>query len=138
MIPKIPQSALPDTSRLDTQSTPGHTYKLDLNSKRIVGMVDGRTSVTQAIYKTLYTERYAWLIYNWDYGMELEQYLGLEFDYVMADIERSITEALLVDDRIIELRDFKMKKTRIDALYVEFTAITTEGDSKIEWEVPLP
>jgi hypothetical protein len=31
-----------------------------------------------------------------------------------------------------------MKKTRIDALYVEFVAITTEGDIDIDWEVPLP
>lgn len=137
MTPRIPESTLPDVSQLGTRPEPGYTYKLDLRSKRIVGKVDGRTSVVQAIYKILYTERYAWLIYDWSYGMELEQYLGQEFDYVMADIERSITEALLVDDRVLEIREFKMKKTRIDALYVEFVAITTEGDAKIEWEVPV-
>lgn len=134
MIPTIPESAMPDVGQIDATSGPGYTYKLDLNSKRIAGMIDGRTAVVQAIYKILYTERYAWLIYDWSYGMELEQYLGQEFDFVMADIERSITEALLVDDRILEIRSFSMRKARIDALYVEFTAVTTEGDETIEWE----
>jgi hypothetical protein len=138
MIPNIPESALPDVSQINAKPDPGYTYKLDLSSKRIVGMVDGRTAVTQAIYKILYTERYAWLIYNWDYGMELEHYLGLDFDYVMADLERAITEALQVDDRVLEIQNFVMKKTRIDALYVEFLAITTEGNIAIGWEVPLP
>lgn len=136
MIPKVPQFAVADISQLDTRPQPGYTYRLDLNSKRIVGMVDGLSGVIQAIYKILYTQRYAWLIYNWDYGMELEQYLGMDFNYVLADLERSVTEALLIDDRIVEIRDFKMIKTRIDALYVEFLAITTAGDSKIAWEVP--
>ena len=137
MTPTIPESAMPDVSALTSRAEPGLTYKLDLSSKRIVGMVDDLTSVTQAIYKILYTERYAWLIYNWDYGMELEQYLGLDFDYIAADIERSITEALAVDNRILEIQHFKIVKTRIDAMHVEFLAVTTEGESKIEWEVPI-
>ena len=136
MTPKIPESAMPDSQPARLKPGPGYTYKLDLGSKRIVGMIDDLTAVTQAIYKILYTERYAWLIYNWDYGMELEQYLGMNFDFIAADIGRSITEALLVDDRILEIRDFKIEKTRIDAVYIEFLAVTTAGDSKIEWEVP--
>ena len=137
MIPNIPASALPDADLLD-RPEPSHTYKLDFSSKRIVGMTDGQQAVTQMIYKTLQTERYAWMIYDWSYGLELEQYLGLPFDYIMADIERSITDALMVDDRVQEIRNFTMRKTRIDALYVEFTAVTTEGDTKIGWEVKLP
>lgn len=137
MTPKIPESALPDVSQFTVQPEPGYTYKLDLKSKRIVGMTDGLTAVTQAIYKILYTNRYAWLIYDWTFGFWWEQYVGQEFDYVMADIERSISEALLVDDRVLEIRSFKMIKTQIDALYVEFTAVTTEGDVKVEREVAL-
>lgn len=137
MTPTIPESALPDISQIDVAPQPGYTYELDLSSKRILGKVDGLAAVTQMAYKTLYTERYAWLIYNWDYGMELEQYIGESMDYVIADIELAITEALQVDDRVLSVQNFKMEKTGIDALYVEFTVSSTEGDAKIGLEVPL-
>lgn len=137
MIPTIPESALPDTTQLNTVQHPGRTYRLDLASKRIVGMVDGLEAVTQMVYKTLYTERYAWLIYNWDYGMELEQYLGDSIDFVMADITQTINEALQVDDRVLSVQDFTMKKTDIDSLYVEFTVQSVEGNTRVGREVSL-
>lgn len=138
MIPAVFAPPLEEVADFDTRPEPSRTYQLDFNSKRIVGMVDGKDAVTQMIYKTLQTERYAWLIYDWDYGMELEQYLGLSYDYIAADLERSVTEALWMDDRVLEIRDFSIQKTRIDALCVQFTAVTTEGDTKITWEVKLP
>lgn len=137
MIPTIPESAMPDISQLDTKNQPGCTYKLDLNAKRIVGKVDHLDAVTQMVYKTLYTERYAWLIYDWSYGMELEQYLGQSMNFVMAEIGSAITEAIEGDDRVLSVQDFTMKKTRIDALYVEFTVSSSEGKTKIGLEVPL-
>ncbi len=133
----IPESALPDVSRLVVAPQPGYTYKLDLSSKRIVGMVDGLDAVTQMVYKTLYTERYAYLIYDWNYGMYLEQYLGKDMPFVMAEIAGVINEALRVDDRVMEVTDFKMERTRIDALYVEFTVQTPEGVQRTGMEVPV-
>lgn len=133
----IPESALPDISRLDTAQQTGRTYKLDLASKRIVGMVDGLEAVAQAAYKTLYTDRYAYMIYNWDYGMELEQYLGKDLPFVMAELPTAITEAIEGDDRVLSVKDFKMRQTGIDALYVEFTVLSTEGETRIGLEVPV-
>lgn len=137
MIPTIPESALPDVSNLNTETQPGYTYKLDLNAKRIAGHVDHIDAVTQMVFKTLYTERYAWLIYNWDWGAELEQYFGKSMDFVMADIGLTITEALDGDDRVLSIQEFSMQKTAIDALYVEFTVSSTQGDTRIGLEVPL-
>ena len=133
----IPESALPDVSRLEVKPQPGYTYKLDLAGKRIVGMTDGLDAVTQMAYKILYTERYAYIIYDWTYGMELEQYLGKDMPFVMAELGGAITEALEIDDRVLQVKDFTMRKTRIDALYVEFTVATTEGESRMGLEVPL-
>ena len=132
----IPQSALPDTSQLDTAET-SRTYRLDLKSKRIAGMVDGLDAVIQAVYKILLTERYAYLIYNWAYGVEVLQYIGAEHDFVAADLPQIITEALIQDDRVISVGSWKINRTKIDALYVEFTVESTAGNAQIEWEVSL-
>ena len=137
MIPNIPESALLDVGQIDLLPQPSRTYELDLQSGRILSTVDGLAAATQMVYKTFYTERYAWLIYNWDYGMELEQYIGRSMDFVMADIQLAITEALQVDDRFLSVQDFKMEQKKIDALYVEFTVSTTEGSTTIGLEVPL-
>ncbi|MFV0401115.1 MAG: DUF2634 domain-containing protein [Oscillospiraceae bacterium] len=133
----IPKSALTDETQLEPVTSPTHTYHLDLQSKRILGMVDGLDAITQMVYKTLYTERYAYLIYNWDYGVGLEEYLGEDINFVMADITGAITEALMVDDRVLSVDDFQMEKTKIDALTVQFTVITTEGNQTISKEVPV-
>ena len=137
MIPNIPESALLDVGQIDLLPQTSRTYELDLQSGRILSTVDGLAAATQMVYKTLYTERYAWLIYNWDYGMELEPYIGRSKDFVMADIQLAITEALQVDDRFLSVQDFKMEQKKIDALYVEFTVSTTEGITTIGLEVPL-
>jgi hypothetical protein len=57
--------------------------------------------------------------------------------FVMAELATSITEAIKGDDRVLSVRDFKMKRTRIDALYVEFTVSSTEGEERIGLEVPV-
>ena len=48
------------------------TYRLDLDSGRIIGTVDGIEAVNQAIRKAIITARYKCLIYDDDYGGELK------------------------------------------------------------------
>lgn len=136
MIPFSAPSPMPDIATPAAVS-PSCTYRLDATRKHIVGKVEGVQAITQMIYKTLSTERYAWLIYNWNHGTELEQYVGMPSAYIKADLERAITEALLADDRILELKDFQFRNEAVDALAIEFVAVTTEGYIKITQEVPL-
>lgn len=37
--------------------------------------MDGMEAVKQAVYKILQTERYKYVIYDWNYGVELEDLL---------------------------------------------------------------
>jgi len=136
MIPTIPESALPDVSAFSEEQSPGKTYRLDLNNKRIAGIIDDLDAIAQAAYKILYTERYAWLIYDWTYGMQIEQYIGKSMPFVIADLQEAITEALQVDDRIVAVQDFKIEKTQLDALYVEFTVISNVGSTEINFTLP--
>ena len=58
-----------------TTELPSKTYKLNTNvnnqieATRIIGFVDNLDAVRQAIYHILMTERYAYLIYDDNYGI---------------------------------------------------------------------
>ena len=69
---------------------PGLTY--GYNEENIAGKVDGQDAVKQAIHKILLTERYGDAIYGEDYGVELEQYIGKGYGYLVAGIEVNVTE----------------------------------------------
>ena len=48
--------------------------------------------------------------------------------FISADIQRTIEEALLEDDRILGITDFVIQQTGIDEMFVSFVAHTIEGD----------
>ena len=45
---------------------PSKTFQM--HEKSLSDYVDGKEAMRQAIYCILNTERYDWLIYNWNYG----------------------------------------------------------------------
>lgn len=65
-------------------------------------MYDGREAMEQVIYKILNTERYRYVVYSWNYGIELMDLFGMPADYVCPVLEKRISEALLQDDRIMK------------------------------------
>ena len=52
------------------EQLPSYTWYFDLKEKVLSGTCDGKTAVMQSIYLTLFTDRYKWLIHDWDYGHE--------------------------------------------------------------------
>lgn len=124
MIPTIYENI-----KLDTKQQPSRTYKIDFNHKRIYGMIDNKLeAIKQAIYKILLTERYAYLIYDWFYGVGLEQYIGKNFDYIKADIFSTVKAALLYDDRILSVDNISVERgLKVDEIRIRFTVTTTEG-----------
>lgn len=52
------------------------TWKLNNESMTMEGTIDGIDSVKQAVFCILNTERYEYLIYDWNYGIELAELLG--------------------------------------------------------------
>ena len=74
--------------------------RMIVESERIIGQCDDVEAIKQAIYNILNTERYQYIIFSWDYGVELKDLFGKPIDYVMPEVERRITEALVQDDRI--------------------------------------
>lgn len=122
---------------LEEQIQPSRTYHLDLVRKRVTSMIDGQDAIIQAVRKILYTERYAYVIYSSQYGVELDRLVGQEYDFIVSDIKRTLTEALLVDNRIISLENFEMEKTGLDTMEVNFLVNSIEGEINFSTEVKL-
>lgn len=118
----IPSSANIELSNYEIQ--PSLTYKLDLENKRIMGKVDNNDSIFQAIQKILSTDKYAYDIYDWNYGHELLKLVGKEFSYIEVKLPQIINEALLQDDRIKEIADMEITQVSVDTVSVSFRVIT--------------
>lgn len=107
---------------------PTHTYKMNLESNLIRGYTDGQEAMKQAIYKILNTERYQYVMYSWNYGIELLDLYGEPVSYVCPELERRIREALTWDDRIQTVDNFEFNISKKGEILVTFTAHTAFGD----------
>ncbi|UHA72302.1 DUF2634 domain-containing protein [Paenibacillus sp. 481] len=115
----------------DAEVLPSRTYGLDIAAGRITRMTDGLEAVKQAIYKQLQTERFAYLIYSSDYGSELQSRIGYGLDVVQAELQRTISEALLADDRVTDVGEFEFEQ-QADCLLVQFVVDTIFGKLQME------
>ena len=111
--------------------SPSYTYKMILPTREnepstFKGKTDEIEAVQQAVYKILNTERYRYPIYSWDYGIELEGLFGQPLPWVYPELERRITEALVWDDRINSVTEFKFENIKND-VHVKFTVNTIYG-----------
>ncbi|OOM82337.1 hypothetical protein CLPUN_03060 [Clostridium puniceum] len=118
------------------QEQPSKTYKIDIDKERIIGYIDEIEAIKQSIYKIINTERYDYLIYSWNYGIELSDLFGEPIPYVYSEIKRRITEALTQDDRIDSVDAFSFENKR-GIVSVTFTAHTIYGDVDAEKEVEV-
>jgi len=108
---------------------PTKTYSLEVENDRIRKMTDGLKAMEQFIFKLVNTERYKYPIYNWNYGIELNDLIGKQILFCKAEIPRRIEEALSVDDRVISVRNFEYLDTNDkNILHVTFTVETIYGD----------
>jgi len=122
MIPEITQA----TENVANQQS--KTWGISDN--RLVSQIDGLRAVVQAAYLALQTPRYKHLIYTWQYGSELEALIGKDEAFVLSESRRMIKDALSVDNRITDIRDFYyIDKT------VYFTIDTIYGSANLSTEV---
>ncbi len=116
---------------------PGLTYRADLEGDSVRGYVDGLEAVKQAVFRILQTERYQYAIYPWWYGIETLDLYGQPVNWVCAELERRITEALLMDSRITGVTDFEFDTSVKGVVRAAFTVHTVYGDFVAEKEVQV-
>lgn len=114
---------------------PTLTYRIDFEAGRVRGTVEQLDAMRQAVYKILRTQRFAWLIYSWDYGAELGSVSGKSAQAAESELGRILREALLQDSRITDVQDLTVTRTGRRSVLAAFTAVTIFG--ALEEEVTL-
>jgi hypothetical protein len=117
------------------EEQPTYTYKMNLDTGTIRGYTDGLDAMRQAIFKTLQTERYQYVMYSWNYGVETLDLYGEPVSYVCPELERRITEALTWDERIKSVNNFEFDVIGKGAIHVSFVAHTVFGEVQAETKV---
>jgi hypothetical protein len=123
---------LPDTgTEIRTTATivsqPNKTYKMIIEDEKITGTTDDLAAIEQAIYKILNTERYKYVIYSWNYGVELADLFGKPIPWVFSELPRRIREALVQDDRIKDVTEFDLSHDGKGNVLTKFKAVTVAG-----------
>ena len=130
----VPSSLNPIVSVLGNNEVT-KTYKVDTYNKRIIGTTDGQSAMEQAILKNLDTERFSYVIYSPNYAMELVRYIGQDLEYLQSDLQRTLEECLLVDNRVYAITNLVIEQVNIDSVKVNFDVETTEGVLNITKEI---
>ena len=132
----IPQTG--DDLRQDFTFTtlPSRTLKMDHDYHTITGTIDQIQAVEQAVFLILTTERYQWLIFSWNYGVELKDLIGKDPEFCIPEIERRIREALLQDDRITAVENFEFELNKRKVL-TTFTVTSIFGGITTTLEVEI-
>lgn len=107
------------------------SYRMKIADEKIVGSIDELEAIAQACYKILNTERYKYVIYSWNYGVELQDLFGKPIPYVYSELPRRIKEALTQDDRINSVEDFELSYDKGNVL-AKFTVKTNLGNIEME------
>lgn len=134
MIPKINSI---NVAQIDSTTMPNKNYKMNIANEEIFGYKDNFSAMDQVIYKILNTERYQYIIYSWNYGIELKDLFGKPTTYVIAELKRRIREALVQDDRITNVTDFAFEVIDKTKVFTTFKVITIFGGIDIEKEFKI-
>lgn len=131
---------IPSTTALLEQNfkiepQPTKTYRMNLEQETVRGYTDGLEAMKQVIYKILLTERYQYIMYSWNYGIELADLFGEPVSYVCPELERRIREALLWDDRIEDVTEFEFSLPKKGVVHVSFLVHTIFGEIPAQREV---
>ena len=129
----LPTGAMPEVT---FRQQPGRTWYIDKTTNRIRGECDDWLAVRQAVEIILNVERFRWQIYRPYSGMQWEGLIGQDPGYVASELQRRITEALTMDDRVRGISNFTYTVTG-DQLSASLTVNTVFGEYETSVEVNL-
>lgn len=120
-----------DIKTLELKPYPSLTYSMN------TGLADGAEALKESIYRILNTERYDYVIYSWDYGIEVKDLIGEDAEYIKIVLPIRIEEALKQDDRILGVEDFEFEQIDKKSLSVSFVVNSIFGDLGVNKEVSV-
>lgn len=121
----LDDSILEEDDDIEEITLPSLTYQV--SNGRIIGNIDGLDAMRQAIDKLLRTERFIFEIYSDQYGNDLDELIGKEYEYVEADIARVLYEAILGDDRVDSVEVTSISQQSPNSLFANISIATMFG-----------
>lgn len=125
-----------DMATIEEKIIPSLTWKINEERAEVRGTVDELEAMKQAVNKILQTERYRYAIYDWNYGIELEELYGKNVTYVIPELKKRIEDALLADDRVTAVTDFSFRQEK-GSVTAEFLVHTIFGEIRAERMVDI-
>lgn len=133
----LPQSGAVNLSNGVTfVQQPSLTWYINKDTNQIQGNIDGAEAVAQAVDIILNVERFRWQIYSPNSGTEWAGLIGQDPGYVASELQRRITDALSIDDRIRGISNFSYSVSG-NTLSASFTVNTVYGSKQTTVEVNL-
>lgn len=107
-------------------------FLYDVNGRHI--LLTGNPALEVWIYKALKTERFEYLAYSWQYGIELKPFIGkvMGVQERYSELRRVITECLMVNPYIRSIDSFSITpENRAELVRVHITLTTVYGEVAI-------
>lgn len=132
----IPQTDYELDADFEFEDIPSETFKILADKKRVIGKCDDLEAIKQAVYLMLNTERYQYVIYTENYGVELMDLIGQPIPYVLPELKRRIEECLTQDNRIESVDSFEFEVNK-NAVHCTFTVHSNIGSFESESVVSI-
>jgi len=133
LLPTNDQALIDD---FDIKEQTSNTYKLIYLKDRLKGFTDEIDALKQTIYFILNTERYDYLIYDWNYGFQIKDLIGQNPNDILQTIQARISDALIQDTRITEVSNFSFDVIK-NKVKTTFTIKSIFGDLQQEVNINL-
>ena len=107
-------------------------FLYDVNGRHI--LLTGNPALEVWVYKALKTERFEYLAYSWQYGIELKPFIGkvMGVQERYSELRRVITECLMVNPYIKSIDSFSTTpENRADLVRLHITLTTVYGEVEI-------
>ncbi len=115
-----------DLEDLVNESLPTNTFLINPEGDQIAGMNEDLEAMRQAVEIILTTKRFNYQIYTSNFGVELEDLIGEDPDYIESTLPERIRDAFSVDDRILMEKNYVFEING-DKMLVMFDVVTVFG-----------
>lgn len=114
---------------------PIQEWLVDWENETLGDSVMSLEAIAQDIRFALSTERNKYPIMGPNFGVTLNDLIGMDSAYVQANVKKRISDALSIDDRILSVSEFKFTKPDMDSMLVSFLVTTVLGDLQMTTEL---
>ena len=119
---------------VEMEDLPTNTFLVDAESEQIAGMNDGIEAMRQAVEIMLTTKRFNYQIYTENFGIELDDLIGEDPDYIESVLPDRVREVFSIDERILGEQNFTFT-TIGSSMLITFEVVTVFGTFSTEVEI---